>query len=221
MTSASRTQEIQKTELIRAELQTSLTAVAQKIGKIQIGNAQSFPYGWRKSAKGRTVWRILEEAINQNLETLYSNSTNLKFEPSDSEVSMFDFKARGTQGSQKWEAFVNIKSSTIGSKVSKDDLSKADKLFDFIREDKTRTLFIATFGIQFNNDMTIEIPVCYIFPMAWLPDIYVNPSNNGNLQSSMYKNLATATKRTNEEFLVELSNAINVANEKKKNKKIK
>ena len=26
------------------------------------------PYGWRKAAKGRTVWRIVEEVISQGLE---------------------------------------------------------------------------------------------------------------------------------------------------------
>ncbi len=27
------------------------------------------PFGWRKAAKGRIVWRIIEEVISQNLET--------------------------------------------------------------------------------------------------------------------------------------------------------
>ena len=48
--------------------------------------------------------------------------------------------------------------------------------------------------------MTIEIDHATVFPIVWIPDIYVNPSNNGNLQSAYYKDLKDAVKRTNEEF---------------------
>lgn len=49
--------------------------------------------------------------------------------------------------------------------------------------------------------MTIEIVRAVVFPIAWIKDIYVNPSNNGNLQSAYYKDLNDAIYRTNEEFL--------------------
>gem|GEM_PF-5912452 len=29
--------------------------------------------------------------------------------------------------------------------------------------------------------MTINIEKCVVSPVAWIPDIYINPSNNGNL----------------------------------------
>lgn len=48
-------------------LQASLNKLCQKIGQIQIGTKNQFPDGWGKAAKGRTVWRIVEEALNQNL----------------------------------------------------------------------------------------------------------------------------------------------------------
>ena len=48
--------------------------------------------------------------------------------------------------------------------------------------------------------MTIEIEKCAVFPIAWIPDIYINPSNNGNLQSSKYKNLDDAIKREIKDF---------------------
>jgi len=67
--------------------------------------------------------------------------------------------------------------------------------------------------------MTIGLNKCIVFPTAWIPDVYVNPSNNGNLQSSMYKNLSTAVKRTPQEFLLVLEEANQVALEKKEKKK--
>ena len=62
---------IQDTEDLRCRLEQSLTSLISKIGPIKIGTKNQFPYGWRKAAKGRTVWRILEEAINQNLEASF------------------------------------------------------------------------------------------------------------------------------------------------------
>ena len=66
---------------------------------------------------------------------------------------------------------------------------------------------------------TIELTKAVVMPVAWIPDIYVNPSNNGNLQSSYANDLDKAVRRTNAEFIVELNKEIAVALEKKKNKK--
>ena len=49
--------------------------------------------------------------------------------------------------------------------------------------------------------MSIEITKAIVFPIAWIPDIYVNPSNNGNLQSAYYKDLGDAVKKTNSQFI--------------------
>ena len=66
--------------------------------------------------------------------------------------------------------------------------------------------------------MTIGLDKCIIFPTAWIPDVYVNPSNNGNLQSSMYKKLESAKKRTPAEFLECLIKANDIALNKKSHK---
>ncbi len=59
-----------------------LNKVSTQLGSIQIGNTRQFPNGWGKAAKGRTVWRIVEEAINQNLKkqctTLGLDKPNLR-----------------------------------------------------------------------------------------------------------------------------------------------
>lgn len=104
-------------------------------------------------------------------------------------------------------------------KQKKDDISKANGLIKFYQENPDVNLYIATFVISFRDDMTIGLEKCIVFPTAWIKDVYVNPSNNGNLQSSHYKNLDSAVKRTPAEFLKELISANNVAIKKNENKK--
>lgn len=199
-------------EIEREFLESKLNELIAHIGEIPIANSRIMPFGWRKSAKGRTVWRIVEEVINQSIESQYAN---LGFEnalPAESEVGIYDFRF-SCLGNE--ESYVNIKSSVNGSKSSKDDISKAERLIEFYNINPNANLYIATFEIKFNPNLTIGFNKCTVFPTAWLPDVYVNPSNNGNLQSSMYKNINTAIKRTPKEFLKCLIDANNIAISKK------
>lgn len=66
--------------------------------------------------------------------------------------------------------------------------------------------------------MQFRLDRCIVMPVMWLPDIYVNPSNNANLQSSKYKSLDEAVRRSGLEFLGLLREAIAVADTKKSNK---
>jgi len=208
---------VEQIENYRKRLQESLTRLIKYIGPIQIGNKKQFPYGWRKSAKGRTVWRILEEAINQNLELKYKDFGLSEMKSSDSEVSVYDSILKFQNDEQ--EIYFNVKSSVANGKTSKDDISKAIGLLDFFSENIERLLFIATFEIEFNNEMSIEFKQCHVMPITWLPDVYVNPSNNGNLQSSYYKDLARAKQRLNSEFIEELKAAMKIADEKRQKKR--
>ena len=112
-----------------------------------------------------------------------------------------------------------MKSAVVGGKRQKDDISKADGLKAFYADDINKQFFVATFFIQFNANMSIEITKAIVFPIAWIPDIYVNPSNNGNLQSAYYKDLGDAVKRTNNQFIPLLHDAIQIAEKKKQEKK--
>jgi len=209
--------EVKEIDELRQKLQLSCDLLIKKIGKIQIGTPELFPYGWRKAAKGRTVWRIVEEIITQNLEKHHTKFKVDSVNASNSEVTVYDMKCVfGTQ-----EAYINVKSAVVGGKRQKDDISKAEGLKDFYDEDENRQFFVATFFIQFNADMSIEIAKAVVFPIAWIPDIYVNPSNNGNLQSAYYKDVKDGVKRTNKEFLPLFQKAIEVANKKKRKKKRK
>lgn len=196
----------------RKYLESKLLELIKGIGDIPIANNKIMPFGWRKAAKGRTVWRIVEEVISQNLE---NKSKELGFDgvfPSSSEVGVYDFKFCYEKSR---ESYVNIKSSVLGRKTNKDDISKAKKLIEFYTDNPNANLYVATFIIKFNHNMTIGLEDCIVFPTAWIPDIYVNPSNNGNLQSSQYKNLKSAVKRTNQEFLKLLIAENNIAKLKK------
>jgi|SRR5690606_1526946 hypothetical protein len=207
---------VEQTDRRRLKLQASLDKLIAKIGKIQIGTKEQFPLGWRKAAKGRTVWRILEELITQNLEKYFGELNIVSITASDSEITVYDFAVQFEDEDEP--VYVNIKSAVFGGKTQKDDISKGVGLQNFYETDINRDFFIATFFIKFNEDMTIEIVKCTAFPIAWIPDVYVNPSNNGNLQSSKYKNLDDAIKRTSQEFFEEFKIAMEVSIQKKQKK---
>ncbi|HTR84298.1 MAG TPA: hypothetical protein VMI56_07445 [Reyranella sp.] len=211
------TNEIDETERYRVELEQKLRSLIKGIGTVPIGRPGQFPYGWRKAAKGRTVWRILEEIISQNLEAKASSLGLNKFAPADSEVGVYDFSFRFKDSKT---IYVNIKSAIEGRSPSKDDISKADKLVAFFKETKDLTLFVATIEIRFLADpLGIEIVNCYVVPTAWLPDVYVNPSNNANLQSSKYKDVAAAVRRGRAEFVTLLEEQLEIARQKRSKKR--
>lgn len=207
---------IQQIEELRLKLQESFDILVSKIGKINIGKPEQFPFGWRKAAKGRTIWRILEELITQNLEKYHLEFKLSEINASQSEVSVHDFICKVIDIDTP--IFVNIKSAVLGGTSNKDDISKGIGLKEFYDIDINRHFFIGTFFIKFNDDMTIEIDHATVFPIVWISDIYINPSNNGNFQSSKYKNIEDAVKRTNSEFYTLLIDALDIANEKKKKK---
>ncbi|MBN2828489.1 MAG: hypothetical protein JXQ26_10880 [Tissierellales bacterium] len=204
---------IEQIEALRAGLQESFDLLVDKISNVQIGTKEQFPFGWRKAAKGRTVWRILEELITQNLEQYHTEFKIDTIIPSDSEVSVFDFECK-ISGNET-PVYINIKSAVLGGKKNSDDISKGIGLKEFYEEDINKNFFVGTFFIKFNDDMTIEIDHATVFPIAWIPDIYVNPSNNGNLQSAYYKDLNDAVRRSNEEFYPLFLDALALAKAKK------
>ena len=91
-------------------LTEALSKLVTDMGSMPIGTEKHFPYGWRKAAKGRTVWRLVEEAISQNLE-LKSKEIGLNFfSPASSEVGVYDFSYKYDEDQT---VFVNIKLSLI------------------------------------------------------------------------------------------------------------
>ena len=205
--------EIEDAELHRRRLEDALRTLIRNIGEVPIGVYGQFPFGWRKAGKGRTVWRILEELISQNLESQAARLKLHDFRPADSEVGVYDFSFCFDDSKP---IFVNIKSAVRGRSASKDDISKADKLISFFESTPELTLFIATIEIDFHVDpLRIELANCYVVPTAWLPDLYVNPSNNANLQSSKYKDIDSSVRRTRVEFISLLKDKLEDARAKR------
>jgi hypothetical protein len=207
---------IEETETLREGLQKSFDLLLDKISEIQIGTKEQFPFGWRKAAKGRTVWRILEEIITQNLEKYHLEYNLQSITPSTSEVSVYDFECKIIGNNTP--IYINIKSAILGGRKNKDDISKGIGLKEFYSEDIHKNFFVGTFFIKFNEDMTIEIDHATVFPIAWIKDIYINPSNNGNLQSAYYKDINDANKRTNSQFHELFINALEFSKNKKQSK---
>lgn len=205
-------EELDAIELMRTNLQASLDKLVASIGPIRIGKKSQFPYGWRKAAKGRTVWRILEEIITQNLEAQHKKYGVSEARPSASDVSVYDMEI---VYKNLPPMYINIKSAVIDGRKNKDDISKAEGLQQFYAENPTRNIFVVTFFLSFQPDMTVMIEKSVVFPLAWIPDVYVNPSNNGNVQSAYYKDLNYAVRRTNSEFINMLNAEIEVAALKK------
>ena len=197
-------------------LQETFEKLISNIQQISIGDRNIFPYGWRKSAKGRTVWRLIEEAIVQNLEYEPWKYNLKSVTPAESEVGIFDLALK-YEGIDK-KIYINIKSSVKNGRKNKDDISKAIGLIDFVTQHPDDFIFIITIEIDFSDSMNVLLTNAFIMPTPWLPDIYVNPSNNGNLQSSKYKDSNLGIRRTNQEFLNELRIAKEVADQKKKRK---
>ncbi|MEB7773171.1 hypothetical protein [Kurthia gibsonii] len=194
-----REEKIERIAKERETLENSINSlIKDRISHIQIASPELMPFGWRKSGKGRTVWRIVEEVIGQNLEKYGNDYGFHSVVSADSEVGVYDFEFVLEEG---FKSFVNIKSAVYGGRVNKDDVSKADGLIAFIENNLNCNLYVATFLIKFNADMKVELLKCIVCPTAWIPDVYVNPSNNGNLQSAKFKNISEMIPRTNEEFL--------------------
>lgn len=206
--------EIKHTEDECVFLESKFNQLIKKIGDIPIATPEIMPLGWRKAAKGRTVWRIIEEIITQNLEVYCKELGFLNVKTAESEVDVFDMEFTYFDGEK---SYVNIKSAVLGGKRNKDDISKADGLEKFFEVSES-DLYIATFVIRFNANMTISIVKCVVCPITWIPDIYINPSNNGNLQSADYKDKKKFVKRNREEFKQLFLTEYGVAQEKRKKK---
>ncbi|WP_291914980.1 hypothetical protein [Chitinophaga sp. CB10] len=143
---------VEQTDRRRLKLQACLDKLITKVGKIQIGTREQFPLGWRKAAKGRTVWRILEELITQNLEKYYNELGIVSMTTSDSEITVYDFGVQFEE--EDAPVYVNIKSAVEGGKTQKDDISKGVGLRKFYEADVNRDFFV---GDYFNKCVNLKI----------------------------------------------------------------
>jgi hypothetical protein len=194
------------------QLSKVLQRVLEGLGPIQIGKQNQFPFGWRRAGKGRTVWRLIEEAIVQGLEVRRAELGLVSVIPAPSETGVYDVEV--TLADPAISCYINIKAAAEGRRAQKDDVSKAVNLVAFFSSNSPKELFLATVYMDFITEhgaLLVALRRCAVMPVSWIPDIYVNPSNNGNLQSSKYRNPESAIKRTQDEFLIELKRAMETA----------
>lgn len=109
-----RDEQLTAVKVERNHLEEKLNQLIKHIGNIPIANTKIMPYGWRKAAKGRTVWRIVEEVISQGLESRVKQLGFDSVHAADSEVGVFDF--RFCYDGNK-ESYVNIKSAVLGGRI--------------------------------------------------------------------------------------------------------
>jgi hypothetical protein len=160
---------------------------------------------------------LVEEAIVQGLEARTSELGLVSVTPAASEVGVYDVAV--VLRDPALTCYINIKAAAEGGRSQKDDISKAVNLHSFFTIHPTDQLFLATLYIDFltdNGSLLVTLRRSHVLPVAWIPDIYVNPSNNGNLQSSQYRNPDAVVRRTNSEFLRALELAMTRAAESKK-----
>jgi hypothetical protein len=208
---------LKQTQAFQKRLTSSLQQLLKRIGRIQIGTPRQFPDGWGRAAKGRTVLRIVEEAVVQNIKARHAELGLAHAEAAPGETELYDVKVRFEWS--KVDLFLNLKTAARGRETKKGDVSKADGIIRFFQKDAERQLFIVTLVVRFSADMFIEIEKCLVIPITWLTDIYVNPRNN-NLQCCQPKRLVDATKRTNAEFIAALRREIDAADSKSAERKI-
>lgn len=210
---------VERTEKAYKTIRTAVEKVLADVGGLDIGSPGNFPYGWRKAGKGRSVWRLVEEIIVQGLEARRDELDLIEVTPADSEVGVYDVAV--IVGDPAMTCYINIKAAAHNGRAQKDDISKARKLRTFYDNNPNDQLFLATIYIEFTSAdgaLRVDFRQCNVLPIAWIPDIYVNPSNNGNLQSSKYRQPNLAVKRSNEEFVFALQQAIDVADSIRENK---
>jgi hypothetical protein len=204
-----------QTTAFQKRLASSLNKLLRRIRRIQIGTPKQFPDGWGRAAKGRTVWRIVEEAVVQNLKKHRASLGLAVAEVAPREVDIYDVKIRFKNSTI--ELFLNLKTYAAGLETKKGDISKAKRIIEFFDQDVARQLFIVRLVIRFSADMCIEIKECLVVPITWLPDIDVNYHNH-NLQCRQPKTLGGVTRRTNSKFVAALQHAIRIADAKRQKK---
>lgn len=203
-------QKIEKDYRAMKKIAEAIKKTIVKIGDFKILDDRLAPEGLKPLA--RSVGWLVEQILVQNLRKYKDEFEIEKVENPPSNVSLYDCAITFKGQSKKY--YLNIKTSSFDAKLTKDDISKADKLIELYESDPDFTLFIAVVKVKFKNTLLImdHEENLIMFNVAWIPDIYCNPRNN-NLQSSKYSSISF---RTNKSFLEEMKKQYEVSKVKKR-----
>jgi len=188
---------------------TALANVLSAIGGWEVVPKELVPLGLGRAAKGRTVWRLVEEVVKQNLQVRAEELGLADVTVPEDEVGPYDCVV---STGELPSVHLNLKAAGTSGRANKDDVSKAEAIEEFYRSGGDDALLcVAVVKLEF-VETRIEFRGHQLFNVAWIPDIYVNPSNN-NLQSSKYR--TDRTERTNIDFLALLEAQLAAAHAKR------
>lgn len=134
------------------------------------------PLGFKKHT--RSISWLAEQVISQHFEVYKEKYDIEKFEQSETDISVFDFKIKFKGFNEV--AYVNSKITWIKQKKQRNDMSSIKKLYTFYKENKNAKLFYLIFpfdyfGTKNNKIKFLNNIICGEY--IKMKDFYLNPRN--------------------------------------------
>jgi hypothetical protein len=174
-------------------LSTAFTKLVEEIKEFEVARDGLLPFGFKPHT--RSISWIAEQVVLQQakIKAKKLGFKDIIFSKQDTDV----FDCIIIDNSSR-KIFVNVKVTNIEGRHNKNDISAAEKLYNFLVNSDELGLFYVVLGIKFENTKVKFIKdQIFTFNPICLPDIYVNPKN-AKLQA--YYD-AEPVKRTKKEFL--------------------
>lgn len=174
-------------------LSTAFTKLVKDIEKFEIVGNKLLPFGFKPHT--RSISWIAEQVILQQakIKAKELGFKDVIFSKQDTDV----FDCIIIDKSNR-KIFVNVKITNIDGRHNKNDISAAERLYNFLIDSDELGLFYVVLGIKFDNTkVEFSKDQIFVFNPISLPDVYVNPKN-AKLQAYYDAKPITRTKR---EFL--------------------
>ena len=151
----------------------SFSKLSTEVNSFEVVNSALLPYGFKPHT--RSISWIAEQVILQQAKV---KAKNLSFKDvilSHKDTDVFDCIIFSKKGRK---IYINVKVTNIDGKHNKNDISAAEKLYNFLIDHKDGILFYVVLGIQFKNTKVIfPKDKISVFSPILLPEIYINPKN--------------------------------------------
>lgn len=176
-----------------AFLKGAFSDLVGEIGNFDVVDSKLLPNGFKPHT--RSISWIAEQVILQQAK---AKAKKLGFKDiifSEKDTDVFDCIVLPEDGGK---IYVNVKVTNIDGKHNKNDISAAERLYNFLIDHNDGPLFYVVMGIQFKNTKVLfSKEQVLVFSPVLLPEIYVNPKN-AKLQA--YYD-APPVERTTQDFL--------------------
>ena len=141
-----------------------------------INPESKIPLGFKKHT--RSISWLAEQVISQHLMVNKKKYDLEKFEISETDISVFDFKIKFKD--LKDIIYVNSKITWAQQKKQRNDMSSIKKLYTFYKENKNAKLFYLIFAFDYFGSKNNEIKfldniICGEY--IKMKDFYLNPRN--------------------------------------------